>query len=114
MLKSARFRSLLICLVLVLGVLFIYAPARSFEFVALEDPEYVINNFNIARGLSWDAFKWSFGAGYAGNWHPLTWLSLCLDCQLFGPKPGPMHVTNIVLHGLTAIFLFLALEEMTG
>ena len=30
---------------------------------------------------------WAFGF-HAANWHPLTWLSHMLDCQLFGPGPA--------------------------
>jgi Tfp pilus assembly protein PilF len=56
---------------------------------------------------------WSFNVGYADNWHPLTWLSHTLDCQLFGLSPGGHHATNVLLHAFSAMLLFLVLHRMT-
>ncbi len=36
-----------------------------------------------------------------------------LDCQLYGLKAGWHHFTNVLLHTLAAILLFLALQQMT-
>jgi len=47
------------------------------------------------------------------NWHPLTTISHMLDCQLYGLKPGWHHFTNVLLHSLAAVLLFLALQQMT-
>ena len=49
-----------------------------------------------------------------GNWHPLTWISLMLDCSLYGPNPAGLHVTNVLLHAATVVLLFLVLRAMTG
>ncbi len=70
------------------GILLAYAQVWNFDFVNYDDQSYVINNFNINRGLSGAAFRWAFQAGYASNWHPLTWLSHALDCQIFGVNRG--------------------------
>ncbi len=32
------------------------------------------------------------------HWHPLTWLSHMLDCQLYGLEPGWHHLTSLLLH----------------
>jgi tetratricopeptide (TPR) repeat protein len=56
---------------------------------------------------------WAFTTFDAGNWHPLTWLSHALDCQLYGLKPGGHHTTNVILHAAAAVLLFLALRRMT-
>ncbi len=37
-----------------------------------------------------------------------------LDCQLYGLKAGWHHFTNVFLHTLAAMLLFLALQQMTG
>ena len=37
-----------------------------------------------------------------------------LDCQLYGLKAGWHHFTNVLLHTLAAMLLFLALQQMTG
>src|SRR5947209_12191628 len=36
------------------------------------------------------------------------------DCQLYGLKPAGHHFTNILLHAVGVILLFLVLRQMTG
>jgi tetratricopeptide (TPR) repeat protein len=113
MLKSASARTALVCLVLALGTLLVYAPARHFSFVNFDDPDYVVNNFNINQGLNRHVVAWAFNAGYASNWHPLTWISHALDCQWFGRDYGKMHEVNVLLHTFNAVLLFLTLQCLT-
>lgn len=91
-----------------------YWPVRRFGFVRFDDPLYVTENPHVLGGLSWDAIRWSFATGYAANWHPLTWMSHMLDIQLFGIDPGAHHLTNVVLHAVTTVLLFVVLLRMTG
>ncbi len=74
---------------------------------------YVTANAHV-RGLTWESVKWAFRTGCAGNWHPVTWLSHMLDCQLFGLKPWGHHLTNVLLHALNAVLVFALLQQMTG
>jgi tetratricopeptide (TPR) repeat protein len=92
----------------------VYAPVRHFDFVSIDDPLYVSENPAVAGGLSRAGVAWAFTAGHAANWHPLTWLSHMADVQLFGMAPGWHHVTNVVLHVLNTLLLFLLLARMTG
>ena len=66
------------------------------------------------RGLTGEGIAWAITAYHASNWHPLTWLSHMLDCQLYGLKPGGHHLTNVLLHAAAAMLLFLVLRRMTG
>jgi hypothetical protein len=92
----------------------VYAPVRHYDFVSIDDPVYVSENATVARGLSWAGVAWAFTSSQAANWHPLTWLSHMLDVQLFGMAPGAHHVTNLVLHVLNTVLLYLLLLRMTG
>ena len=107
-------RTAFICLVLVLGTALLYWPVADFDFISLDDTVYVVNNFHINGGLSWHELAWCFQAGHAGNWHPLTWLSHALDCQLFGVRPGWHHAANVAIHAANSVLLFLILRRMTG
>jgi len=106
-------RKALVCLALILGTALLYLPALHFDFVNYDDPDYLINNFHINHGFTSAGLAWSFNVGYAGNWHPLTWISHALDCQLFGLSPGGHHATNILVHSLSAVLLFLVLHRAT-
>jgi tetratricopeptide (TPR) repeat protein len=92
-----------------------FGPALDHDFLrAFDDQEYVTENPNVLGGLSWGPAGWAFTTFHAGNWHPLTWLSLQADATLFGSGPTGFHRTNVLLHATSAVLLFLALCRMTG
>src|ERR1700721_1993079 len=102
------------CLLLAIGTAAIYSSVARHPFVDFDDQYYVTQNTHVQAGLSWQTFIWSFNAGYAQNWHPLTWLSHALDCQLYGLNPAGHHLTNVLFHGWNVILLFLLLVRATG
>jgi len=82
-------------------------------FVNYDDDAYVYENPLIAGGLHWHAIAWVFAHSLCSNWHPVTWVSHMLDCQLYGLHPGGHHLTSVLLHTATVILLFLWLEKFT-
>src|SRR5579862_5304558 len=107
-------RTFLVCILLGLGTIALYSPALTFNYVNAEDAVYVVGNPHVNQGLSGGGLAWAFQAGYAGNWHPLTWFSHMLDCQVFGLRPAGHHAVSVVLHALNAVLLFLVLRRMTN
>jgi Flp pilus assembly protein TadD len=91
-----------------------FAPSLANDFVNYDDPEYVTNNRWVQSGLTPEGVAWAFTTTHAANWHPLTWLSLELDHQLFGPAPWGYHLTNLLLHAANVLVLFAALRRLTG
>lgn len=104
----------LIGFLLTLAVLIVYWPVGQFGFVEYDDNLYVFDNPEVRRGLSWWGLVWSFVDAHAANFHPLTWLSHMLDCQLFGLNAGAHHWVNVILHAANAVLLFLLLRSLTG
>src|ERR1051326_2950340 len=92
----------------------VFWEVRRFGVVDLDDGWYVTQNPYVASGMSFENAAWAFSTGATGNWHPLTWLSLMLDVQLFGVAPGPMHLTSLGLHTANVLLLFLLLRSLTG
>lgn len=107
-------RSILVCFCLAAITALIYWPVRMCDFVNFDDPAYIVSNYHITHGISWDALRWCFQAGYVSNWHPLTWMSHMLDCQLYGLRPGGHHLTNLLLHIADSVLVFLVLQQLTG
>jgi Tfp pilus assembly protein PilF len=105
---------ILVCLSLALAVLCVYLQVSAHEFISYDDRLYVVENPHIASGLSQDGFRWAFSATQGGNWHPLVWLSHMLDCHLYGMNPGRHHLTNVILHIVNTILLFIVFRRMTG
>src|SRR5438105_1822600 len=94
-------RDLLIALALVALTVAAFEGVRHNDFVGFDDPGYVTENDNVKAGLSWAMVAHDFTTFEAGNWHPLTWVSLQLDYQLFGLEPKAFHGTNLLLHVIT-------------
>jgi len=107
-------RSAVLCLLLALLTLAFYTPIVHNGFTNLDDEIYLLHNDHVRAGLTWNTVKWAFTTFDAGNWHPLTWLSHALDCQLFKLNPAGHHYGNVLLHAGNAILLFLLLESATG
>jgi protein O-mannosyl-transferase len=106
-------QKLVLSLVLFAATLVFYNPIAHVGFILLDDVPYILNNPPVKAGLSWATVKWSFTTFHAGYWHPLTWLSHALDCQLFGLNPVGHHYVSLLFHAGNAVLLFLLLEEAT-
>lgn len=107
-------RCVLVCLALALATLAIYWRVHNYDFGSYDDGDYVTDNAHVKAGLTYDGVIWAFTTGHAANWHPLTWLSHMLDCQLFGIDAGWHHMTNVLLHIANTLLLFAVLKLMTG
>src|SRR5581483_5734892 len=100
----SRLPDVLIGLFLFLGTLALYVPACSNDFVNFDDHDYVSENQHVLTGISLSNAGWALTTNHAANWHPLTWLSLQLDSQIYaaGPKGTPnltgYIATNLLLH----------------
>jgi len=104
----------LICLGLILSVLIVYGQLPFFDFVFFDDHVYVAEKAQVIAGISWESLRWAFTATDAGFWHPLTWISLMFDHELWGLNPGGYHLTNLLLHLIATLLLFFALRRLTG
>jgi len=100
--------------ILAMSVLLVFWQVRDFDFVNYDDQDYVYENRHVLDGLSWDGVIWAFTSGDAANWHPVTWLSLMLDCQMFGNGPGRIHLVNVFWHLVNTLLLLAVLKKMTG
>lgn len=111
---SAHKQAFWLGLLLAAATLALYWPATRYDFVALDDDQYVYDNPWVTHGLDWSTAKWAMTSTYAANWHPLTWVSHLLDASIYGRQPGGPHFTNVVLHALNALLLFVVLLRLTG
>jgi Flp pilus assembly protein TadD len=111
---TARHYKFAICAALVLLTLATYWPAINHEFVNYDDDDYVYENEVVQGGLTAQNIYWAFTSTEAANWHPLTWLSHMLDCQLYGLDAGGHHLSSLILHIAGTLLLFLLLASATG
>ncbi len=103
-----------IWLILITAVLLVYWQVGDHEFINYDDNVYITDNAQVQKGLTSKGIIWAFTTSHTGNWHPLTWISHMLDCELYGLNPRGHHLTNVLLHMANAILLFVVLRWMTG
>jgi len=106
--------SRVLCLFLIAATLVIYNRVNQNSFVNFDDDRYITENAHVRAGLTWGTIRWAFSSLAQANWHPLTWLSHALDCQLFRLNPDGHHYVNLLLHAVNAMLLFLILQRATG
>jgi protein O-mannosyl-transferase len=99
---------------LLLATVVLYYSALHYGFVNYDDNDYVTQNPHVVTGLTAANVRWSFTGVWAANWHPLTWISHMADVQMFGLNPAGHHATNILLHLVNVVLLFLLLDAATG
>ena len=112
--SSGRLLTVGICIALVTLVWLVFGQTLWHDFINYDDPRYVYENTRITNGLSLEGICWAFTHIHSMNWHPLTTISHMLDCQFYGVKAGWHQFTNVLLHTIAVILLFLALRGMTG
>jgi tetratricopeptide (TPR) repeat protein len=110
---SAFFQPRFIAVLLALVTLAIYLPVLHNGFVNYDDDDYVTNNRVVKNGLTPAGVHWAFTTFHSANWHPVTWLSHMLDCQLFGLNPAAHHFVNALIHSANAALLFILLRRLT-
>lgn len=103
-----------VCVALAAMCFIVFGQTLSHDFVNYDDNDYVYENTIVQQGVTLKGLYWAVSHRYADNWHPLTWISHMLDCQLYGLNPAGHHLTNVALHSVAAMLLFLVLREMTG
>ncbi|MGD8381071.1 MAG: tetratricopeptide repeat protein [Syntrophobacterales bacterium] len=104
----------LVYLVLIFVTLVVFHQLPSHDFINLDDDILVYENPHVHAGLNKEGIAWAFTTFEAYNYHPLTWLSHMLDCELFGLRPGMHHLTNLLFHLMNTALLLFVLRRMTG
>ncbi len=110
----SKYRTLIVAIILAAITILLYIRVRGNDFVIFDDDEYVIENSHVSTGVTIDNLTWAFTSGLASNWHPLTWISHMLDCELFQLNPGGHHLTSVLFHVVNSLLLLLLFHRMTG
>jgi tetratricopeptide (TPR) repeat protein len=103
----------LILLALAVVTFAIYAQVIGHQFITLDDPTYIQENPMVNRGVTGAGLAWAFTTFHATNWHPLTWISHMVDCQLFGMNAGRHLLVNALIHTANTLLLFCFLLRTT-
>ena len=67
----------------------------------------------VNHGLTRAGLAWAFTTFHVANWHPLTWISHMVDCQLFGMNAGGHLLVNALIHAANTLLVFWFLLRTT-
>ena len=110
---SINKQKLIVCIFLIVATIAVFWQVNQFDFINIDDNVYVTHNSRVLSGINIRSFQWAFLTTHAEFWHPLTWLSLMLDHDLYGLNAGGYHLTNLILHILSVLLLFWLFCRMT-
>ncbi len=111
--SGSRWQKWGLCLLLGVATIAVFWPALRCGFIQFDDQDYVTENKAVQQGLTSQSVEWAFSTTHAGNWHPLTWLSHIVDCQVYGLRPMGHHLTSLLLHTANSVLLLLLLFRLT-
>ena len=95
-------------------VIFVYWPVKDFDFQDYDDNIYITENRTLQQASPQNLLIWAFTDFHTGHWHPLTWMSHWLDWRLFGPEAGGHHWTNVIIHIMNSLLLYLIFLRMSA
>jgi Flp pilus assembly protein TadD len=103
----------------VLWTALLYAHAITAGFASYDDAPQIVQNpslTSLTGSLKYFQSPVSFASDLRGSgglfYRPLFWLSLAIDEKLWGLNPVAFHLTNVLLHWLSGLFLFLLLRQL--
>lgn len=116
-------RDWFIYIFLIVITLAVYSRVTEFEFVQFDDGVYVMSNDHVKTGLTAANIRHALAFTQDANWIPLTWVSLMLDHEIAAgssagdqdtENAGVYHRTNVIIHVLNTLLLFIVLSALTG
>jgi Flp pilus assembly protein TadD len=97
----------------------LYAHAVTSGFASYDDASQIVQNpslTSLSASLKYLQSPVSFASDLRGSgasfYRPLFWLSLAIDENFWGLNPVAFHLTNVLLHWLTGLILFLLLRRL--
>ncbi len=107
-------QQIILSICFILTITFIsFSPSLKNDFANWDDNFYVTENPLIME-LSWKSIKTIFNQYYIGHYHPLTLLSYSLEYYFFKLNPLVYHLTNLILHLMNGLLVFLMILMLKG
>ncbi|MBP7507034.1 MAG: tetratricopeptide repeat protein [Prolixibacteraceae bacterium] len=106
--ESSRLK--LFILIISVLTLIAFSPVFNAGFVNWDDDVYVVENTDVIQGNITNLIT----KPVAGNFHPLTMISLAADYKISGGKASFMHIVNLFLHLCNIVLVFFFIYNLTG
>jgi protein O-mannosyl-transferase len=101
-------------LLLVFVPIALYFRVVNFNFTNYDDTILITNNFNVIGNIENIPKAFTVDAFFSHRtsfYRPLQTVSFIIDAQISGQNPWAYHLTNLILHVLIVIILFILLHK---
>lgn len=82
-----------------------FAASLGFGFLKGDDEPLLVEATGY-RGFGAENLRWMFTTFLTGPYQPVSWLSYAADWSIWGLNPTGFHLTNVLLHGATAVAVY--------
>lgn len=89
----------------------VFYPSLSFELLNWDD-DWTITNNPLIRSLSVDNIIEIFSSTVIGNYQPITYFTFAIDHYFAGLNPFPYHLTNLILHVVNVLLVFVLMGRL--
>jgi len=103
---TPRQKKIFASLLLACATFVVFGIALANDFVGWDDDSYILGNPFISP-LNVRTIKAMFSGFYFSSWTPLALLSHAIDYALWGLDPRGHHLTNLVVHAVNTVWVFL-------
>jgi len=107
-----RTKFLVAAFFLFLSILFIYHPSFHFDFIGLDDNDFIVRNPDI-KGFTFDCVWRLLTRPYLTLYIPVTMLSYFVDYQLWYLTAFGFRFTNVVIHFLNSLLVLIWVKKLT-
>ncbi|NOU36734.1 MAG: tetratricopeptide repeat protein [Kiritimatiellaceae bacterium] len=90
-----------------------FLPILHGEFLHWDDQALFVEN-PYFRGLGPSHWQWMCTTFLLGHWQPLSWLSYAVDYKIWAMNPQGWHATNLLLHSVNAVLVYLSCLSFFG
>lgn len=104
-------QSILLGAIILLGII-AYSPLLKADFIIIDDPQYVTENM-LVQDFSLNKVAEIFTSNTYGHYQPLSVLSYIFDHAIWGNNATGYHLTNILLHLINIILVFLLTRKLS-
>ncbi len=111
--SGINWKNIIIVLIIMIITFIAFSPSLKNGFTNWDDPKYIQENVHI-KTLTTEKVKRHFSTFTDSNYLPFVLLSFAIEYQFTGMDPSLYHTTNVILHVLNTMFVFLLIYFLSG
>lgn len=111
--RSASALRVLVPLILLVAAMIVFLPTINYGFSNYDIDDQLLENEKV-RSLSPGNLYRIFTERCVTSYYPIRLLSFAVDYAIWGYDPTGFHLTNVIVHGINIILVYLLILRIAG